>query len=629
MSAGRWTARKLLMRALVALVALQLLWLVGVNLMLRGPLADLINRRSERTIITWDKAWSWYPGHVEVDGFRLRSQSPRMQTEIRAPRATGRIGVWPLIFKRVVIRGLEVEGGVVVRARHRLDSGPEYADQASFMPPIEGLENPPDPAPEDLYPPSKGGWAIVFVDAGPIAVGELWIDGLRSSGGIVATGSADVVTRGYYRLRDVAVDLAEVTLQGGDETVAENLSGRVAVAADAVPMRSGLAPGEEVTWPLDTANLDLDLTGRVVGEPFFDFVAGSVDWLRLPRGYGDVEADIEIVDGVVQETAGIQLDLDDVRLELASVAVEGASDFFWSPSSEGWRAEFWADDVEIATLATDTLLGRSGQIRVELIGEHRQLDAMQKDLTVTAGLSDSKTELTNWTELLPLKGRFVLTGGTGTLNAAFEASTSDDRGTLTADLDLEDFAYTFGERVGHSRAEIDLRMPVLELDTERYHLDGTRIRIDSHVDTDPPWFGEMNISDGRIEPGAATNFYADGKVELADSRVVVALILAREGLPQWLGRLVKVRPVDGRSIVSMGERGLDIGPFEIAGDRVDIRGILNIDDDTQGLIYARYRGLSAAVEMEPDDTFVKVRKSLPWFEERLPIYEREVAARRP
>ena len=140
----------------IALLVFEASYVVAANYMLRsGRLLELINKKPEKTHISWDTAVTYLPGFATVEGFTLRSQTKKDQMYLRVVEADARISLIKLAFKTIHIRGVDARD-VDFRYRERLDRPPKAGQEEThpgpppllgYFPEIPGYSNPPDPKP--------------------------------------------------------------------------------------------------------------------------------------------------------------------------------------------------------------------------------------------------------------------------------------------------------------------------------------------------------------------------------------------------------------------------------------------------------------------------------------------------
>ena len=112
-------------RLLGFLVLLEVVWVVGANLLLNSEFIDRqINRKPEKVAVHWESARTWYPARVQVRGLVYEQRTRTMGIEVRASEATASFRVLPLLAKRVVLDDVDAHDLAVSIDRHE-PLGPE------------------------------------------------------------------------------------------------------------------------------------------------------------------------------------------------------------------------------------------------------------------------------------------------------------------------------------------------------------------------------------------------------------------------------------------------------------------------------------------------------------------------
>ena len=623
-SSSKATAWRWLRRLALALLAVEVLWLVVANVMLAGPLSALFSGSPEKLVVRWESAWSAYPTHVHVRGFYLRNQSRRMQMEIEIGEVDGRIGLLPLVTRRIAIRGAS-GSGVEVRARHRLDAAERYAPYAPHMPPIEGLDNPPtDPPVRKRENPPV--WTVSFENLGWVSGDEIWIDAFRVGPGLSVRGSAEIVPREHFVLSDLDAVLQAVDAVALGEPFAIGLTGQAHVAMSPIPMKQSLAPGETWELPLDDPDLTLDLDGEMAAAPLADLLTAGLDWFAIEGGTGPLSAHVEVEDGRLLDGSQVDLVLPDLALRLTEFRLVGAADCRWELVEEreegeaggGWRLTIAGSEIEGQRLDPPLPLLRAESLDVRLTGGDRRLAEYRQDTRLAVRLDGGAIDdLTPWAAYVPAKTGLELRHGHGTVTARLDADTETDRGEASADVRLSDVELDyFGETVA-GRADLALRLPVLVLDERRYALDGSKLSLTA-TDLEPSWEGTFTLDDGWLTPGRDPSARVSASLEASDARPAVALYLAKKNLPGWIARLISVKSLTGRTDLSLGPSGVDLGPFVLDGEHVEVEGVLTLrDQHPDGLFYARYRALKLGLQVDGKQHDFQVAHPKRWYDERM------------
>ncbi|MDX1384942.1 MAG: hypothetical protein R3190_14915, partial [Thermoanaerobaculia bacterium] len=195
----------------VAAVLVAAIYLIGANVILNtGVLDPVINNKPEKLLVEWESGYTLLPGVVHIEGFRVRGQSKSVQWQCRLRSGDFRLSLLPLIRKRVRIHSGDGRDFEFWAARRLAEDGSD-AGMKPHLPVIEGLHNPPDPRPEDLYPPRerrrRNPWRI---DAGGIVLAgavDIWLGRLRMAGSGEVGGHVDFTVGGDLELPEILFDL--------------------------------------------------------------------------------------------------------------------------------------------------------------------------------------------------------------------------------------------------------------------------------------------------------------------------------------------------------------------------------------------------------------------------------------
>nr|MCU0231360.1 hypothetical protein [Acidobacteriota bacterium] len=107
---GRRTV-KIIAILLAVIVGLEVVYLVVGNVMLRaGTVERLLNKRPEKTLVHYESAYTLFPGHAVVKGFKIRSQATRSQIEAQGDWVRALVNPLPLLWKTVHIVRADARG---------------------------------------------------------------------------------------------------------------------------------------------------------------------------------------------------------------------------------------------------------------------------------------------------------------------------------------------------------------------------------------------------------------------------------------------------------------------------------------------------------------------------------------
>ncbi|HYG63596.1 MAG TPA: hypothetical protein VEL74_13525, partial [Thermoanaerobaculia bacterium] len=97
-------------RLLIAVLLVAALYPLTANVFLNTPLGSWVVNRRPSVQVTWDSAWSLWPGRVHARGLEVRGHQRSVRWWVAAERADGYIDLPGLFQRRIEIRDLRGEG---------------------------------------------------------------------------------------------------------------------------------------------------------------------------------------------------------------------------------------------------------------------------------------------------------------------------------------------------------------------------------------------------------------------------------------------------------------------------------------------------------------------------------------
>jgi len=326
--------RRLAIRIAIAILVLEAVYLIAGNLCIRmGLIETAFNSTPEADFVSWESGVTYLPGHFSFKGLTYRGQTRGSQTYFHLSELDARVSLRRLLAKRLHIRGLEVKD-VDYRYRDRIDfpcwteeSGepfPGIPPNFEYFPEIPGLENPPDPKPEDIYPEEDGArpWKIDISGARVngtvrVAYNEIRLEGQGSvEGGLTAIlKETSAITRANVRV-------VPATLLWGPRVVTENLDLEADVAV--APFPSECAETSEIIGGL-TGRLKVsghDADGFTVNVGAFNSYLPGQGVLSIESGTGKLGGSLEFSEGMLS-IGELDLTADDVILKRQDIPLHG------------------------------------------------------------------------------------------------------------------------------------------------------------------------------------------------------------------------------------------------------------------------------------------------------------------
>lgn len=620
-------------RIAIALLVFEVFYVVAANIFIGTDLfSRVINKKPEKTSISWQSARTYLPGWATVEGFTLRSQTKRDQVYVHVAEARARISLVKLLFRTIHIRGVDARE-VDFRYRERLDSprrteGEEKALETphdfEYYPEIPGLSNPPDPKPEDLYPPKKKRhpWTIKITGAdveGPVAVAlnAIRIEGDGSVGGGVTVRPRETITIHRGKL---GLNRARVTF--GPDVVTEDL----AVKGD---LRLGTFPAKVATMGdiLGGVSGTLSIAGRLSDRAAVrhQIVPGLTTF-----GAGVVGANLRFKNGVIRSGSKISLHSDAFQVRIMELDATGSATVSTTTERKGGqhvttsRVEFGEFQFLDPSDASVAVAGSGLQLTAEWDGLSVAGNTLARRVEVVVPTTEVR-KVEAFDALLPPESALSIESGTGELQARLEVN-EDLVAIGKLDLVVDDIVLESREVPIFGDLEVHAILAEGDLQTRRFNLSGTTIRVDDVVDRGlsekqqeklEPWFCDIAIERGLVTFGKPMT--ADGRVGLKmyDVRPLVALLKDLSGKMHWLSLMPNIKDVDGSTNFEFGEGLVAVEDLALAGKDLEVLGWIHIrDKKADGRIFARYGILSAGVALDQGQRKIHLAKSRKWFEEQ-------------
>lgn len=637
--------RKWAIRGAVALLVFEIVYVIAANVFLRsGLLTDLINKKPEKMNITWDSAVTYLPGFATVENFELRSQTGKDQIYLRVAEASTRISLVKLVFKTIHIAGVDAED-VDFRYRERLDRPPKAGQEdeprkeptmVEYWPEIPGYSNPPDPKPEDLYPlkKKKHPWTIKITGAkveGPVKVAfnEIRLEGDGWVGGSVTVKPRQTITISRGRL-----GLDSVRVSFGPEVVTENLALNADLRFEAFP-----AKGAKLPDILGGISGELSLAGNLSEK-------AAVSHVITPGvttfGAGTIAAHLELKKGIVRAGSEYSLQSDAFHLRVMGLDAGGSATVSGKTVKESGehvsRLQIDFGDFQFVDPEEGS---------VDISGTGLELDAEWNGFSIAGTKPAIRVELdlpvaeihdvSTFNSLIPEATALAFESGTGTVKSKLEIKERVASGTL--DLVAEEIVIESQDTSLMGDLEVHANLAKGDLPAKHFDLSGTTIRLakmvnkglsDKKQEKLDPWFCSVELDKGDVTFGKPTAVDGSVKIEMYDTRPIIALLKRLDAGPKWLSLAPNIKNVGGTLGVGIGKGHLAIDDLDLTGDGFEGLGWVNVQDKkADGRLFVRFKSVMAGVALDQGKATIHLSKPRKWFEEQPKGPEASSAAEAP
>ena len=633
MSFQKINLRRWLVGIAIACIVVELVYLVAAHFMLKGEtLARLINKKPEKMRIEWKEARTWFPGFVTVEQLTIRGQSRKIQWYVAADDVHARISLLRLPLKRVHLSSAHT-AGIDFRLRRRLDPPAREGEEGTpreirgseHFPEIPGFSNPPDPRPEDIYPPKKKlkkPWVIhlggVDVD-GPVRVA---VGRMRLEGDGVVSGAMT------YRLRDaIEVRRGNLRLAGGRLTIDSEVASDDLTLDISSRFRPFPAKGAKLPQILGGASGSFAIAGDIHSRASLpiELVPG------IPiSGTGRLDTTLRLKDGTLQPDSSYSFNYDSFRVGVLGLTAAGSATLAGTTRAgdSGPRTEVTIDLDSFEFLnPEDAAVGIHGSglaVRAAWDGQSLAHWKPATSLEVELPLAEI-SDIGVVGRLLPVNLGFAVTSGTGTLSARLAVDA--DR-QASGQMDLTTQQLRLEARGVPMRADLGVRTTLTrgDLQARRFEIAEATITVDNAMnealekkkqEKRGPWWCSLKLTQGTLTFGRPMTASGTMAVKMHDIRPVVAVINEFSKPPKWMSLLPDVKNIDGSMVIDADGTTTLVKDADITGESLQMLGALRLaEKKANGRIYVKYKGVAAGIGFNEGKSSIHLVKPREWFDEQ-------------
>lgn len=606
---------------IAVLVAAWIVYLAVANLLLRLWVPDLLARRPEKLVVEWDDAWTLLPGLFHVRGLEIREQNRHVQWHGTLDRGWGIVSLFGLTHEELHLRYLSGRG-MEVRLRRRIDT---HGDPGPGAPPIPGFANPPDPPPEELYPPKppEGRWTHRYDRFRVEGCREIWIDRYRFRGEATVRGGFSVRPRSWIEMERVELEGISGRVTIAEDPVATELEGRIGWTVPRFETRD--RPNPEM---LDLLDGRVELETHIEDLGFLDAYLDALPRIAVTGGRGRIRAEARAREGAFEPDSRIEADVDDLELYYFGWRAQGRAVVDWRVQP-GPRARLEVRFPEFGVLGP-------GAASAHIEGEGLEVVAATTDVRLRGEREDLSLEMqmpqarirdfTYYDRYVPRATALRFVGGDGSMQGRFEATRRSGRGRISIDGKGARALYQDLELTG----DFHLSTEIAEVNLEegRFLLDGSRLDIEEagvvgEEEGLRDWSASLLAQRAELRLGDTTSFDGRFRTWMRDTGPLIAVFVERKPLVGLVRERLVVPDAEGEATVEAGPSSLEIRELAFGGEGLEVRGCLSARPDwREGALYFRSKRLDVGVALLPPD-----RRDLHLFGSRRWFFERQEICR--
>lgn len=510
--------------------------------------------------------------------------------------------------------------GVSLRYRFRVPPGSVARETT---PPIKGLQNPPDRAPESLYPRGVP-WLIDLPDA-HLQVRELWLEDYRYQGD--AALDASLVLGGASVDAKVALEFVDGAVTLGEEPVADGFHGTLGVTIDELPRETGIGRAA-FSSVSGEAILDADVRSLA----FFHAYLERAPWLAID-GSGKLRMDVALDFGRFREKSWLTAETHDLAVHFLSYDIVGDGVVRLEATDEL--------DVPMSRLSIDFgayTISETGQLPL-VEGTGFSVDAMSPDLaldepftTLDVVLDLPESDIRNialYNAFFPEDIGFALSGGTGKVRGRLTASTLDNVAAGDVWIDGDDLRGRLDDLGITLDLALHAKLSEGRLAEGLYDFSGTRLELRNvgmkdHApaekgarvqDETRSWWATVDIPSGQARVGKPIYLDATVVLKCADSVPFVRVLSERKELANWIQGLLSIPDIRGSGRVALGADTVTLDGFSITGGNYEVlMRWFRQRRTNHGSVFARLGKLSVGVAIEGTDQEIHLFNAREWFD---------------
>lgn len=640
-------------RVLWSLAASVLGLVVLANLFLNLWLADLVNAAQDDVTMSYDRAWTLWPGRVWASELRLVGHDSHTEWLLELSEVRATIDLLPL-----PTLNFRAHDAVAERARFRVRKTRPLAElcaaPAGELPPIPGLSDPQladcraqlDTARPPIPPTDPAEiWRVDLARMHVRALDELWIEGVH------LTGLAEL-TGGLWLWPTQALEVRPVELQLTQGVVA---SATTAVLADlTLSLRGTLARLSLVDSDAATALGQLTLTASLSAtlnslSPLRPLLPAEAE-LTLRGGPGALAGTLQVVAGRVGPDTAVSLQAPELAARLDGVEATGRAALTLSgasararpatPGPSGASDPPAASDTSTSTRLVVALgpatvralahpAARADIGELSMVLESPMVELARPALDVRGRLRLRGVRIASlgaYDALLPTGGAVALLAGSATASADVVMVDAEHlHGRL--ELHTRDVRLGIAGRELRGVVHVDGRLVHGDLVRGVLNVDGTQVAIAqlalSGTDRAPRWWAHADVTKSRLRFSGSPALELHLVVHLADLRPIWALYDASAWMPGWIQTALSGEDTRGLATLSLGGGDLRLEKLEVAGEGVALEGLVHLGPlHSRAALLVSHGPLSVSIAAQEGDTDVTVIDATAHFRRRIARWRR-------
>ena len=345
-------------------------------------------------------------------------------------------------------------------------------------------------------------------------------------------------------------------------------------------------------------------------------------WLRLD-GRAEVDAQLRLHEGRLVEGSRANIPDAQVQADLFDTVASGRAQATAKVEGKRTTVDFVARQFQLAPRQAPNEPYVQGEtLKLDLVASE-DLSQFRRTLQAHLDFSDARIpRLQAYNRSLPGKSlRFE--GGSGTLGADLRLDAQGRVRTGRLRLRGQQAQLLLGPSRVVGDLEVDTRIRRGGATPNSYLIEALALRLDQVRVSDPqdaPWWGRLDLDNGRLQWQQPFQLQGDARVEMKDVSVLLTLFSERSAFPKWVGNLVDAGQAQATAQVALAGDTFTLNHLHASNRRIDLDARLRVaDGQPAGALYAKWGVLGLGVDLQGEERKFHLKDAKSWYDGLPPL----------
>ena len=563
--------KKLLRWVGIVVLALLVLYFVGVNAVLASPLGErLFTSRPQEFQIRYERAWTLWPGVVHVRGFQLCTQDRAVQVMITADRVHGELHLWTMWDLRFSAADVEAHG-VTMRVRPRVKEGDEKKAHLDELPPIADYASPIITQAELDAPRGP----LVKIELERLSVHhlrEVWIERTKYTGDAEVSGGLFYAPLEKLRLDGVRVSDSNAKLTHADDEIAlERLVAQVTLK------ELSLKEQQVADFQKLTAELELKATMEPRFLNGYLTKVKGLSSLKASGAAGPLVLAVKVKDGVVEEGASLSFTTPRAAVRIPFVELAGGAEVKGKSSGGKLWLDLGLTRVKLKQHDGERLAeARRFALKASSAADLTKVDSVDAQLLLRGGKVPSLTALN---QFIPGGAGVRVTDGEGEVEGELWLDSASARGKGGIKVTAKSVAVKNRSASITGRLEVTGVVRSLDLDTNALDLSGSEVSIEDATLTNGQRYSlwlKAHAEPCVLTPKEKVRWSTTISVGASNLQPLLAIVAENLPLPKALTAFTSSPNVRVEADLTVSDDGIDLPRLILTSSRLRAQGAMSL-----------------------------------------------------